>query len=401
MARILIPDYPGQQVVAGIKSLALDGDICDLAWDLRRLDRTFKSRYINQLIRIPSAEDDPKGYIEGLLRQLEKQPYDLILPFGNNACHQIVLAQEDIKKTTKILFPSISDHLKAFDKSLTYSHCIENDIPVPKTISVGDIPNINHIFEQFELPIVIKTKSGSGVKSGVRFVEKPDEFEQKFFEVYDYFASHYKKDDYKPIIQEFIPGYIHDACIVAKDGELVAFLSQIRHLMYPVSGGVGAINYTTHDDELRAIVERLIKSLNWSGPAQIEFKFDERDDQFKLIEINPKLWGTLDLSIQSGVSFPRIIRNLILERDQGNLHYDTDNYYFFLFPQAILAGVEKARLLGLKSLKIPQKVGKRFYDIDFSDPLPLFLRIMKTLAKLIHQIFSSKKTALGRKFINP
>ena len=88
---------------------------------------------------------------------------------------------------------------------------------------------------------------------------------------------------------------MHDACLLLENGKTLATLTQIRHLMYPITGGVGAINYTTHNAELGAIAIQLMESLDWTGPAQVEFKYDERDKKYKLIEINPKLWGTLDL----------------------------------------------------------------------------------------------------------
>ena len=49
---------------------------------------------------------------------------------------------------------------------------------------------------------------------------------------------------------------------------------------------------TTHEPELASTARNLLESLGWHGPAQVEFKFDPRDKRYKLIELNPKLWGT-------------------------------------------------------------------------------------------------------------
>ena len=402
MARILVPDYPGQQVIAGIKSLTESGDICDLAWDLNWLDHTFKSRHINQMIQIPSAETDPEGYIQGLLERLDQTPYDLILPFGNHACRQVVLAQQRIARKTRFLLPSIDNHSIAFDKALTYRHCLRHGIHVPQTISVNEKTRfLDGDLSTLQFPLVIKTKSGTGVREGVRFVEKQEDFEKNFSEVFRVYEKHGFNENYLPIIQEFIPGLIHDACVAAREGEIIAYLSQVRHLMYPVMGGVGAINYTTHNEELREIVTGLVKSLHWSGPAQIEFKYDERDQQFKLIEINPKLWGTLDLSIRSGVSFPRIIRDTLIARPIEPPVYNDGNFYFFLFPQATLATIEKAKLFGIGSIKIKELIQKRFYDVDISDPLPLIIRMIKTLIKAIPVLLSASGTKMDKKYLNP
>lgn len=402
MARILAPDYPGQQVIAGIKALALDGDTCDMAWDFNWLHRAFKSRYVNRFFSIPSAETDPRGYVKGILELLEHGSYDLLMPFGNHACHQAALAQEEISKRTRLLVPAIQNHLIAFDKSLTYQRCLEIGIPVPKTIT--DVPlsgEYDPLAHGLQFPLVIKTKSGSGVKSGVRFVEKPQDFEKSLSEIYGTYASRGFNDDYRPILQEFIPGSIHDACITAQNGIILTFLSQVRHLMYPISGGVGAINTTTHNDALFELVKPLVKSLNWSGPAQIEFKFDERDRQYKLIEINPKLWGTLDLAIQSGVNFPLVIRDALMGAAPRTAEYESGNYYFFLFPQATLASIEKVKIFGWKSLKIQRKIRKKFYDVDLTDPLPIIPRFLKTIIKALPTLIARSKPSIDKKFINP
>ena len=54
---------------------------------------------------------------------------------------------------------------------------------------------------------------------------------------------------------------------------------------------------TNTTTETSAISEKLLDSLNWNGPAMVEFKLDQNLNEYKLIEINPKLWGSLDLTI--------------------------------------------------------------------------------------------------------
>src|SRR5262249_10470047 len=49
--------------------------------------------------------------------------------------------------------------------------------------------------------------------------------------------------------------------------------------------------------------EKLMAALNWHGVAMVEFKMDS-DGQYWLMEINPRLWGSLALSIDAGVNFP-------------------------------------------------------------------------------------------------
>jgi len=40
----------------------------------------------------------------------------------------------------------------------------------------------------------------------------------------------------------------------------------------------------------------------WKGPAQLEFILDEKDQTYKLIEVNPRFWGTTGLAVKAGVN---------------------------------------------------------------------------------------------------
>jgi len=60
---------------------------------------------------------------------------------------------------------------------------------------------------------------------------------------------------------------------------------------------------------------KILKSLHWHGVAMVEFKKDLHDNQFKLMEINPRFWGSLDLPIASGVDFPYLLYKMSIEGD--------------------------------------------------------------------------------------
>ena len=66
----------------------------------------------------------------------------------------------------------------------------------------------------------------------------------------------------------------------------------------------------------------LLKSLNWVGIAMVEFKVDPRDGIPKLMEVNPRFWGSLQLAIVSGVDFPYLILKMARgEKFEPILHY--------------------------------------------------------------------------------
>ena len=87
----------------------------------------------------------------------------------------------------------------------------------------------------------------------------------------------------------------------------------------------------------------LLDSLEWHGPAMVEFKRSEDDGTPYLMELNPKLWGSLALSIASGMRVPSDIARLI---EGDNLVPDISHTSAILFwwpfnsPGALFGGLK-------------------------------------------------------------
>jgi hypothetical protein len=51
----------------------------------------------------------------------------------------------------------------------------------------------------------------------------------------------------------------------------------------------------------------LLERFGWCGVAMVEYKRDSATGQAYLMEVNGRFWGSLQLAIDSGVDFPRIL----------------------------------------------------------------------------------------------
>ena len=76
---------------------------------------------------------------------------------------------------------------------------------------------------------------------------------------------------------------------------------------YPVTGGASVCAESFSDVALKNEGMKLLDALKWEGVAMVEFKKDMKDGKYKLMEINPKLWGSLELAIVSGINFPELL----------------------------------------------------------------------------------------------
>jgi predicted ATP-grasp superfamily ATP-dependent carboligase len=84
---------------------------------------------------------------------------------------------------------------------------------------------------------------------------------------------------------------------------------------YPVGGGPSTLRESVRDESLCRTTERLLSALRWVGVAMAEFKVDPRDGRPKLLEVNPRFWGSLHHAILSGVDFPHLLCRMAIDGD--------------------------------------------------------------------------------------
>jgi predicted ATP-grasp superfamily ATP-dependent carboligase len=81
-----------------------------------------------------------------------------------------------------------------------------------------------------------------------------------------------------------------------------------------VTGGPSTICVSVVDDRLTGYAASLIRELEWSGVAMVEFK---KDDDYRLMEVNPRFWGSLPLATRAGLNFPDLLCRRAMGEDIG------------------------------------------------------------------------------------
>jgi predicted ATP-grasp superfamily ATP-dependent carboligase len=189
-----------------------------------------------------------------------------------------------------------------------------------------------------------------------------------------------------PMIQEYIPGDIHDVCALFDHGVPVAALSQKRLLVCPPTGGPGFLNETTYEPQLISKAVKLLRKLKWHGVAQVEFKYDSQGTP-RLMEINPKFWGTLDLSIAAGIDFPFKLFQLSMEgvvKKQFNYKIGLQHAWPVASFDCLHANIRKKELKEIFSRKMIA-LHCRKYDFSINDPTPDIIFLTHKLVNLLRK----------------
>ena len=110
------------------------------------------------------------------------------------------------------------------------------------------------------------------------------------------------------MLQEFIPGpptgHVFLDGYVDRSGTMRACLARRRMRMYPRPFGNSTLSVTIAPADAAGAIDALKKlfgALGYVGLFDAEFKFDERDQRFKVLEVNARPWWQLELMAASGL----------------------------------------------------------------------------------------------------
>jgi len=363
---ILIPDGHTKNVLAAVRTLGQAGHHITLG--LTREPRTTRmfSRYINSTVKISDPKNNPQEYIDSIKR-IEKD-HDVLLPFTHEKTIPISQHLEELSIATPT--PPYDILKYGHDKKLTIHTCQKLNIPTPRTWQTPDDPEI-------EYPVVIKARKNCGVQQGLRYARNREELEKAYREIENQpdieGISEYKN----PLIQEYVKGQIHDVVGIYQNGKCKAAIAQKRIETIPPTGGPGAYNKTILDRKLVKQSTTLLDHIDWHGPYQTEWILDPRDNKYKIIELNPKMWGTLELAIRSGVNIPEMtVRIALKEEIEPVRHYDIGTKKFW--PLSTLQNTKREpnirrMIMSCWVLEL----------IDLKDPKPDIYDITSTLRKLL------------------
>jgi len=398
---ILIVNYIGNNVTSAIRSFVRLGHSADIAIPSKKLSlgirKYYKSKYLGKMYIINSPTIAPEKFKNDLLKILSSNKYDSILPFGVVSTISIARIKNELSKYTNIGIADYNIVELIHDKEKLQLLLNDNGFKVPKVYEYESIEDLKNI--QIKFPVVIKIRKGCGVDKGVRYAENFEELECNYKDLSSKTTLNSDIEDFfKPMIQEYIPGKIHDGLFLFNKGKLKSAMTQIREVTYPISGGVGVNNITTYEPELIKYGKEILKFVKWHGPCQVEVKKDERDGGYKLIEINPKLWGTLDLSIKAGINFALKSVEIAVNGDtEEEYNYKIGLKYKWLFPLEIYTIYQDK---GNRWKRI-----KKLFDIfkdnvltefDITDLTPFIFNIINTFYNILFH--REKILPKGREF---
>lgn len=308
--RVLVTDGENRAALAITRSLGRRGHEV-IVGDSSRSSLAQASRYCASRVRYPDPVGMSEAFVDTLARIVRERAVDLLMPVSDITTSLVTAHRDRIACTIPCAAAAVID--RAADKADIMATAERIGVPVPRGILVRRASEAP-ADPGMGWPVVIKpwrsrvwTPHGwtfSSVSYAANARQLADDLARR--------PAH----EFPVLLQERLvgPGLGVFACYHA--GKPVALFSHRRLRERPPWGGVSVLCESADvHPEAGAHATRLLEEIGWQGVAMVEFKQDSRDGVPRLMEINGRFWGSLQLAIDAGVDFPALLVDSVTGRE--------------------------------------------------------------------------------------
>ena len=304
---ILVTDGEQRSALAVVRSLGRAGHRVVVCANRPR-SLAASSRYAEGDVRVTDLTQEPEKFVDDLARLVDEWGIDVILPMTDATC-TVTLAHSARFSATCLPFPDASTFLRVSDKAHAVEVARSLGIATPAQTIIAQ-PDERPLPGTISFPVVIKpsrsistTGAEPVTRYGVQYASDPSALERLLSEL--------PASAFPVLLQQRIDGPGVGVFLLRWNREIVAEFAHRRIREKPPSGGVSVYRESIPlDRELAAASAALLEDFDWRGVAMIEFKRDHVTQVPYLMEINGRFWGSLQLAIDSGVDFPRLLVDL-------------------------------------------------------------------------------------------
>lgn len=305
---VFVTDGHQRSALAVVRALGRAG-IPVTVGEMRAESLAGSSRYCTKQVRYPSPYEDSTGFQQFLREELKGEAYGMLIPMTDVSSLLVAQMRGSFKPGLAIPIPTEEAIHRSQDKGHMVELAQRLGIPCPRTLSFSSSENRQQLARIMQFPVVIKHRfshfcqRGRWLSSHVRYANSQQELTLESGEM--------DREIPGVLVQEKLSGEGRGVFLLVWDGDLKAAFCHRRLREKPPSGGVSVYRESIPLNE--SLVEKslkLLRELNWQGVAMVEFKVDGRDGEAKLMEVNGRFWGSLQLAIDAGMNFPLLLYRL-------------------------------------------------------------------------------------------
>lgn len=267
VARHIANNYPGIRIIS-----------CDS----RRFSSTLRTSHAQEHFVLKNPIRNEESYAREVAQLINSRAVDLYFPV-NSAEMDIVLRRRELFGACLNYWGSYEAFCTLNDKNRLHKLASSLGIRVPRAFGTP---------EQAQYPLVVKLTRSSAAK-GVFYANNRAQLDVVL-------AALPSGAPY--VLQEYVGGEGVGYSLFARNGEILAAYGHKRLLEYPFTGGSSLYRTGYEHPDMAPVAAALMGATCWSGLAMLEFKLDALG-QLWLIEINPRIWGSIHQGLANGVNY--------------------------------------------------------------------------------------------------
>jgi predicted ATP-grasp superfamily ATP-dependent carboligase len=284
----------------GREAIAVKGfDVSAKRW-------AFHSRYCTAEV-CPDPFGQPDELVRFLNRQARGASQEIVLLPTSDAFFLFLSRhRERLAERFRMSLPAQDVAESVVNKRRLYELAAANGTPFPQSYFPGTYDEAVAVKDSLRYPAFIKPYWGhqwrayfGGFHKGFK-VGSPEEFLARFREV---LAS-----GHAALVQSYVTSpddnLFSVSLYVSRAGEVLGAFPRRQVRQYPPNSGTVTLAISEHNPELVADATRFCQSIGYRGIAGLEYKRDREDNQYKLLDFNPRLMLSDGLTAYCGINFP-------------------------------------------------------------------------------------------------
>src|SRR5688572_21170928 len=267
----------------------------------------FRSRYCTAARVCPDPLHQPDELVRFLRNQAGNESQKVVL-LPTADLFFLFLSRHRAQLADKFLMnlPAAQVAESVVNKRSLYELAAANGTAFPQSFFPGTYDEALAVKDSLRYPAFIKPYWGhqwrrhfGGIHKGFK-VHSPDEFLSRFQEV---LAS-----GHSALVQSYITSPDDNlfslSLYVSQAGEALAAFPRRQVRQYPPNSGTVTLAISERNPELVAGGTHFCQSIGYRGIVGLEYKRDGEDNQYKLLDFNPRLMLSDGLTAYCGINLP-------------------------------------------------------------------------------------------------
>jgi predicted ATP-grasp superfamily ATP-dependent carboligase len=252
-------------------------------------------------VSVPSPRADLHGYRDALLALAARPSVGTIVPVRAEDIHVLATHRDEFAEHIRTPWPTAEQLRVVHDRLRLVEAADRANVHVPETRLLDRI-------DDWEGERILKARHAivtadrvDGVPRGTCSMPPKTIFLEPGVEPDR--ESVLERMGHVPVAQTYLEGTEYCVRALYREGEAIVTSQKKLHRGYKYARGPSIFHEAVDRPGLAAAARALLDELEWNGLASVGF-IAERPGEYTLIEVNPRLPGSVPIDVHAGVDYP-------------------------------------------------------------------------------------------------